>query len=1519
MSQRRRLSHTDYTIGWICALSLETAAAKAMLDEIHPPLPQPADDHNSYTLGEVVGHHVVIACLPAGVYGTTSTTAAALRMKSTYPALHCGLLVGIGGGVPSSENDIRLGDVVVSKPFGSSSGVIQYDYGKTTANSKFQVHGTLNKPPPILLTAMSNLQADEIMGENRMDSYLAEIVTKYPSMSNFTHQGEQHDILFKADYDDSSLNEAGQCDDTVIIKRPRRNTQSPKVFYGLVASGNQVMKDGRTRDEIAKKHGIICFEMEAAGLMDYFPCLVVRGICDYADSHKNKRWQEYAAATAAAYAKALLSKVNIISTQQPEKNGIGNDTYEMTPEHRECLRKLFLTNPTEDKDNMKRRKGDRAPGTCAWIMCTEEIEQWMGDSQYEEDHHSTVLWLYGNPGTGKTTMSMFLTEEIPKCDDFERGEKSLAYFFCDASSESHRTVTAILRGLLYQMVRQNNRLIEYLQVKFEELQEKLFNSFSALWSCLLRISCDEKNGQRYYIIDALDECEPESQQILLRLFNEIPKTGVKPHFLITSRPYPEIASELCEFDQRDLASYIETLNDTSIFISSKVEQLKRKRGYTSNVEREITKILNDKAEGTFLWAGIALKEIESVRSRDVVKVLQRLPRGLDSTYQQLLDTALENAEDETDQNTIMRILSYVAVSRRPLTLSELAVACELYLEEEEEDRIAFIREDIELCRLIIVIQDDIVRLLHQSVKDFLFGKENQSAINQLKAHASLAYRSINYLLEISKPAVTENVRYRLLFLDYARMFWPEHVRLAETEFIIVEEHAAFFQIWSDERDRCFDDSNYFDNHIPLDFGKRKSYFIGSSFIGSSLFHFAAHWGITLLVIHGFALLLDNKPSSDTSGAMHQYDDSEFVNMYGVTPLEEAAWMGHLDVMKLLLNNAIPNMIIREKVIEKAASHRTNAGAVLELLFDKAGSRILVSEKVMTNAIRNSHCGKEAVTVILQRWTDEIQIKEKVISSALLSLSGPGLDKWSDLQVRKEGFSDTIDPQILSSIDVGVLKLLFNGMGKRIRITTDLLVAAAKNSNLEVLATVVKELPTDVSVVDEVFELAILHKREWKERLSILLNHKSNNIPLTGRLIMAVASSGPHRKNIMRTILNKKRQYTLGPGVMELIAGKFDVQVMKKALDCIGRQFIVTDQALEAVDQNENIEQREGLRTLLLNQRLLIQSIPAEESMEYSHVSSGYLSNIPAYLNLEITQKLVVKGHSDEVWVSCFSPDGSRLSTGGRDCLIIIYNTPNYDVHGTLSGHENHVTSITWSPKDMKLLSGSADGQLRIWDTDDCTCIRVLQRHQEQISRVFWTTSCNEFISSSLDNRRPLILWSDKGEVLHEWNEEYRAQASTITPDGSRIIVADTTRQLHIYAFPKREKEFSIPCDSKASSISVDADSKSILLSFTSGEVKIISLESRKVTCSFRGHEQQDFVLTSQFFGKQEDLIVTGSEDNCIYVWDRATGSILYVLKEHKRGTVNSISVHPKNPNMFVSTGDDCTTRVWLLSPKTRQS
>src|SRR5436305_720203 len=135
-----------------------------MLDEEHEGFDHNANDTNIYTLGRIGEHNVVIVCLPEGQTGTNSAAAVAVQMKSAFTSIRFGLMVGVGGGVPSVEADIRLGDVVVSRPHKVHGGVVQYDFGKA-APSGFERTGFLNTPPTILLNAVAKLLANHIRGK----------------------------------------------------------------------------------------------------------------------------------------------------------------------------------------------------------------------------------------------------------------------------------------------------------------------------------------------------------------------------------------------------------------------------------------------------------------------------------------------------------------------------------------------------------------------------------------------------------------------------------------------------------------------------------------------------------------------------------------------------------------------------------------------------------------------------------------------------------------------------------------------------------------------------------------------------------------------------------------------------------------------------------------------------------------------------------------------------------------------------------------------------------------------------------------------------------------------------------------------------------------------------------------------------------------------------------------------------------------------------------------------------------
>ncbi|UKZ49174.1 hypothetical protein TrVGV298_003417 [Trichoderma virens] len=258
-----RYTYEDYTIGWVCALPNEQSAAFFMLDERHEDLDNPPNDQNAYTLGSVGKHKVVIAGLPKG-----------------------------------------------SCPSGTESGVVQWDMGKAEQGGQFKRIGSLAPPPTALLTALGKFEADQITSREKMLSYLDGLRERASVPRSFLKSNSLKDVLFNSGYTHVDGEDCSQCDEKMLLERKAREDDMV-IHCGLIASGNQVIKDAVLRDKLYETFdkNVFCVEMEAAGLMNDFPCIVIRGICDYADSHKDKRWQNYAATVAAACAKAFLSVV----------------------------------------------------------------------------------------------------------------------------------------------------------------------------------------------------------------------------------------------------------------------------------------------------------------------------------------------------------------------------------------------------------------------------------------------------------------------------------------------------------------------------------------------------------------------------------------------------------------------------------------------------------------------------------------------------------------------------------------------------------------------------------------------------------------------------------------------------------------------------------------------------------------------------------------------------------------------------------------------------------------------------------------------------------------------------------------------------------------------------------------------------------------------------------------------------------------------------------------------------------
>lgn len=317
-----QLNRNAYRVGWICPMEVEHTAAVEMLDEEHDRLPVlPGDDH-VYNLGSINGQNIVIVGLPQ--VGNNYAATAVAQMRMTFPSLKYALVVGIGGGVPvkTEHGMIRLGHVVVGEPIDIQTGAVQYDHGRWTPG-QFERKGSLSPPPTALLSAAQELARHR----NKLDldpvwANLQKIPTDRPAFRRYKFPGIANDHLYQPDcvhqVKGISCEESG-CDPQKRIKRILGEEEEESfvvVHRGTIATGGLVMKDAKRRDELAQEHKALCFETEAAGALTNFPCLVIRGISDYCDTHKNDIWHGYAAAVAAAYARQLFYHMSVEETQR---------------------------------------------------------------------------------------------------------------------------------------------------------------------------------------------------------------------------------------------------------------------------------------------------------------------------------------------------------------------------------------------------------------------------------------------------------------------------------------------------------------------------------------------------------------------------------------------------------------------------------------------------------------------------------------------------------------------------------------------------------------------------------------------------------------------------------------------------------------------------------------------------------------------------------------------------------------------------------------------------------------------------------------------------------------------------------------------------------------------------------------------------------------------------------------------------------------------------------------------------
>ncbi|KAE8156909.1 Pfs, NACHT and ankyrin domain protein [Aspergillus tamarii] len=916
-----------YTVGWIAALPLERAAAMAMLDEKHErpvDFVQPHSDTNSYTWGSIGEHNVVIASLAVGKYGTTSAAATALPMLASFPQIRFGLLVGIGAAIarPDEGRDIRLGDVVVSQPHGNTGGVIQYDLFKAKPRNHPEDVAFLNSPPEVLLHALGNLQAQHELEPPKLLHYLEEMIARYPRLARqgYLHRGFENDQLFQTS------------DSSKEIERSHRDSTDPEIHYGIIASGNTLFRDATYRDSILKdiEDKCICLEMEAAGLMNNFPCIVIRGICDYADSHKSDLWQRYASATAAAYAKELLTYVPCQDLQkaQTAMNILEDisetvaDTHAIAQSTSTVLRDLRADNqfskieswlsPPDPSTNFNEAQKRRQEGTGLWLFEIGPFKEWMSGTRQH-------LWLHGLSGCGKTILSATIIEHLNQQLD---SSHIVLYFFFDFNDSNKQTLGNLLTSLTMQLYSKckNSRVpLESLLLLCENGRQK--PSHGALCDTFMQMVGQVKNLQ--IVIDALDECTTKEDLLLwMERVASSGHTGLQ--LLITSQKREDIEDELKRWIQEDNFLPIQQdaiSRDIRLYICERLRNDHHFRRWRSQpfIRNEIETELMDKANGMFRWVACQLDRLQKCLLPAMVReALNSLPGTLQETYARILANI-----DEIYRPYAIRILQFLTYSERPLTIEEAVDIIVVNPGEEpsfdSNERMPEPREIAVVCSSLVclVTRRDRrgktvmeLQLAHFSVQQYLESTHIAATFpKKMTDVACITKVCLAYLSHLDEESVIEDIGAEYPLVPYCVLYWVYHAKFVETECDVQQSILDFFlqqrlgyEIWI----RLSDDRAL---------GRK------TATIGAPLYY-ASLAGLQ----HTVQLLLDKGAKINERGGGHG------------SALQAACVGGHREVVQVLLQNGA-DVNIQDDFLGNALQNASSMGheEIVQLLLENGAN------------------------------------------------------------------------------------------------------------------------------------------------------------------------------------------------------------------------------------------------------------------------------------------------------------------------------------------------------------------------------------------------------------------------------------------------------------------------------------------------------------------------------------------------------------------------------------------------------
>ncbi|KAL6695576.1 hypothetical protein J3F84DRAFT_408593 [Trichoderma pleuroticola] len=395
------------------------------------------------------------------------------------------------------------------------------------------------------------------------------------------------------------------------------------------------------------------------------------------------------------------------------QNNVQNPAADQTDQ---CLKDLRLTDPRDDKTRIQQTKGGLLKESSDWIFENDTFTQW------RDDERNTLLWIKGDPGKGKTMLLCAIIDELTprtklgKPMDRTTNNTFLSYFFCQGTDSRINNATAVLRGLIYLTIIQEPSLVLHVQEKYNH---------AALSEMLQNILCDQKVRDIVLVLDALDECETDSTKLLDLITQHASLPHVK--WIISSRNILTIQQRLERYMSRgilslELKANAETVsNAVDIYIEHRISCLHSIQ-HNQGLIDELRDALRQKANGTFLWVSLVVKELEDVQSWEVMEAVKEMPMDLTEVYRRMIGQVRNQRRGNA--KLCWNILSTIFTAYYPLSLGELGILAGL--PKEISEHLESIMKLVTMCGSFLTIRQGIIYFIHQSAKDFLSAEAFQS-------------------------------------------------------------------------------------------------------------------------------------------------------------------------------------------------------------------------------------------------------------------------------------------------------------------------------------------------------------------------------------------------------------------------------------------------------------------------------------------------------------------------------------------------------------------------------------------------------------------------------------------------------------------------------------------------------------------------------------------------------------------------------------------------------------------------